>query len=254
MRKALLFSAFVGVSLSACHSTGSPPSSTPTVRSPASPTPSLSGPCANSYFPVVEGASWTYARTSAGRSSPLRQSVATIAGAGFTILLRVPGGEEQDRWTCSPAGLANVGQTFSGPGGSPLPPGTTQFRHFRSHGVSVPSSPDVGSTWTQVVTSEARFVLKGTRHRERQVITTSYRAVGEESVTTPEGTYQALKVEIMSTTHKTSAGLGVDLTATTKTTQWWVAGVGVVRSIVDTGSGTPTLILLKTHDISTGTR
>ena len=180
------------------------------------------------------------------------QSVAAIADGGFTILLRVPGGEEQDRWTCSPAGLANVGQTFFGPGGSPLPPGTTQFRHFRSRGVSVPSNPDVGSTWTQVVTSEARFVLKDTQHRERQVVTTSYRAVDDESVSTPEGSYQALRVEILSTTHKTSPELRVDLTATTKTTQWWVTGVGVVRSIVDTGSGTPTLILLKTHDISTG--
>ena len=225
-------------------------SPTPPDDSSVSPTPSLSGVCANQYFPVLADASWTYERVSVGKTTQIRQKFERILDSGFTVLMLLPGGGERDVWTCSEAGLANVEQYVTGPGGAPLPPGDVQFRHFRSHGVSVPADLHVGSSWNQVVTSEARFTLKGNRYREKQVVTTKFEAVGEETVTTPAGTFQALKVEITSRTHKTEPRLGVNLNHVTVSTQWWAAGVGVVRMIVDTGSGSPTEIVLQMHDIA----
>ena len=113
----------------------------------------------------------------------------------------------------------------------------------------MPAAVDVGVEWTSVVTSEARFSLNGKRYRETQVITTEYRAVSEESVSVPAGTFPAIKVEITSTTHKTEPDLGVNLTAVSSITQWWTRGIGMVRSVIDTGSGTLTEIVLRKHDI-----
>jgi hypothetical protein len=236
-----------GSSSGAPSGSAAPPASSAAGSPSVSPSASaISDPCANNYFPVADGATWLYRRTSIGRETPIRQSFERISDAGFTTLQLLPGGGERDLWACAPAGLANVEQHATGPGGGPPPTGTVDFHHFRSRGVTVPSDLSVGSAWSQVVTSTARFKVAGVWYTENQVVTTSYRVVGEESVTTPAGTFQALKVQFTTRTHKTAPdfGQGINLRNATSTTQWWARDVGIVRSIVDTGSGSPTTIVL----------
>ena len=221
--------------LSACNSSAPPIalSPTPAGSGSPSPTPQLTGQCANDYFPVVQGATWSYARTSGQKGSPIQQTITTVDAAGFTVLFDFSGAGERDAWTCSPAGLADVAQHQTGPGGGPPPPGTVEFGHFHSQGVTVPSDIHAGSAWTQVLTSRARFKAAGAWHVERWVVTTSYRAVGVESVTTPGGTFDAMRIEISASTHKTAPSLGVNLTEIIKKTEWWTKGIGVVRRSQD---------------------
>ena len=262
MRARILASAALTLALTGCTnqgSTGAPsrPASSAPVTSPAatgspSPTlgpvvspstgPVLTGPCANDYLPVVDGASWVYLRTAAGRRTTIHQSIESISGTGFTVRQRLKGGGERDAWICSSAGLANIEQAV---------PGTTQFHEVSTVGVTVPASVHPGSSWKQVVRSTTRFEVGGVSYPETQVVTTVSRAVGEETVSTAAGVFEALKVQMRSTTHKTAPtfGSGIDQRTTSAITEWWVAGVGVVRRIVDTGSGFPTTIELVRYRI-----
>lgn len=220
---------------------------TPTSTPASIPALVPSGPCANEYFPVVPNATWIYERTVDEKVNRFRQTVEEIDDAGFALLLRFGGGGERDVWTCSPAGLANVEQYVTGPNGGPPPPGTISFQDFRSNGVSVPADVTVGSSWKQVVTSHAFFTVNGVRHREQQVVRTSYRAVAEERVETPLGVFDAVKIQTTSTTRKTAPtfGNGIDQRTTSEFTQWWSSGVGLVKLMSDTSSGTIVLVGLR---------
>ena len=168
-----------------------------------------------------------------------------IQDAGFAVLL-FDGAAERDIWTCSPEGLANIEQQITGEDGGPPPPGTIWFHHVRSQGVTVPADLSVGSTWRQVVHSRTVFTAGGVDHPEQQVMTTSYRAVGEESISTPVGTFQALRIETRVTTHKTAPtfGNGLDQRTVSVYTQWWAPGVGLVQLMGDNGSTTTTIVLV----------
>jgi hypothetical protein len=229
---------------------GSETGGSPSVSAP----PPVSDPCRNDYFPVVEGATWRYQRTALGRTTPIAQSFEAIGDAGFTVLQLLAGGGERDVWTCGADGLVNVQQYATGPHGGPPPPGTVDFHHFRSRGVTVPTELSPGSNWKQVVTSRARFNVAGTWYDERQVVKSTYRAADEETITTPAGTFDALKVLITTNTHKTAPdfGQGIDLRSGTSTMQWWAPGVGIVRSIIDAGSGSTTTIVLVAYDVPGG--
>ena len=152
-------------------------------------------------------------------------------------------------WTCSPEGLVNLEQYETGPNGGAPPPGTVQFRHFRSEGVTVPTDIASGSSWTQIVTSRTVFTVGGVDHPERRVVTTSYRAVAEERVTTPLGTFDALKIETTMRTHKTAPtfGDGIDQRTTSFFTQWWARGVGLVQLVGNSETSTTTIALVGFH-------
>jgi hypothetical protein len=203
------------------------PSSTPTVIA----TPDVSGPCANDYLPVVRGVTSVFQRTIGQKVARFRQTVEDVTDQGFVVLLRLSATGERDVWTCSPAGLINLEQYETGPNGGKPPPGTVRFRHFRSEGVTVPTDVANGSSWTQVVTSRTVFTVDGVDYPEKRVVTTSYRAVAEESVTTPLGTFDALKIETTMTTRKMAPtfGNGIDQRSTSVFTQWWARGVGLVQ-------------------------
>ena len=186
-------------------------SSTPTPSAAETPVgiPTLvpSGSCANDYLPVVPGVVWTFERTVGSRVSQYRQKVSELGDAGFAMLL-FDGAAERDIWTCSPEGLANIEQQITGEDGGPPPPGTIWFHHVRSQGVTVPADLSIGSSWRQVVHSRTVFTAGGVDYPEQQVVTTSYRAVAEESVATPVGTFLALRIETRATTHKTAPTFG----------------------------------------------
>ena len=98
-----------------------------------------------------------------------------------------------------------------------------------------------------MVHSRTVFTVGGVDYAEQQTVTTVYRVLGEETVETPAGTFDALKIDTRSTTHKTapSFGNGVDQTTTIRYAQWWVRGVGLVMLMGNNGSATTTVMLVK---------
>jgi hypothetical protein len=223
------------------------PSSAPTPTGIQTPQPS--GACANDYFPVARGLTWVFERTIDQKVSRFRQKVEEITDDGFVVLLRFGSAGERDVWTCSSTGLTNLEQYVTGPDGGPPPLGTVAFHHFRSQGVTVPTDIASDPSWTQVVRSRTVFTANGVQYPEEQVVTTSYRAVTEESVTTPVGTFDAWKIETTLTTHKRAPtfGNGIDQRTTSVFTQWWAPGVGLVQLMGSNGSSTTTIVLVGFH-------
>jgi len=198
---------------------------------------------------VVRGVTSVFERTIGQKVARFRQTVEEVTDDGFVVLLRFGATGERDVWTCSPEGLINLEQYETGPNGGAPAPGTVRFRHFRSEGVTVPADLASGSSWTQTVTSRTVFTVAGVAHPEQRVVTTSYRAVAEESVTTPLGTFDALRIETTMRTHKTAPtfGNGIDQQTTSVFTQWWARGVGLVQLVGNSDTSTTTILLVGFH-------
>jgi hypothetical protein len=234
-----------GTSLASGSASPPPPTTDATPMPSATPTPAptAGGACANAYFPVVAGATWTYRSHVAQTTAVVRQTLAAITASGFTSVSSSSQGSERDVWTCGAEGLADVQQHVSGGGGAisfggqTFQTGVQNFHHYRSRGVTLPSGLDVGSSWTQVVRSSSRFQLAGSSYPETQVVTTVSRVVGRGSVTTPAGTFDALKVQTTATTRKAIPALGRHLTSVVHGTMWAVSGVGIVEATSTNSSG-----------------
>ena len=266
MRIRLAIVAAATLALAGCGSSGggtraaSGAPSTPTASTPipsATPTPAgpAPGACANGYFPVVTGATWTYRSHVAQTTAVVRQTVATMTGSGFTTVSSSPQGSERDVWTCGAGGLADVQQHVSGTsstisfGGQTFQTGVQNFHHYRSRGVTVPPGLDVGSSWTQVVRSSSRFELAGASYPETQIVTTVSRVIGRGSVTTPAGSFDGLKVRTTATTRKAIPALGQHLTSVVHGTMWVVRDVGIVEATTTNSSGFVTTRTLLSYRI-----
>ena len=249
---ATLVLASCGSSGGSSATSGSPSSAvaTPTPTPTSTPVVSSSGSCANDYFPVVAGASWTYRTHVAQTTTVAHQTFVAITDSGFATVSRSSQGSERDRWTCAPAGLADVQQHVSGGagsitfGGQTFQTGVQNFHHYRCRGVTIPSHLGVGSSWTQVVRSSSRFDLAGSSYPETQVVTTASHVIGRASVTTPAGTFDALEVQTTATTRKAIPALGQHLSAVSHGTLWVAHGVGIVESTMTNSSGFVTTTIL----------
>lgn len=251
-----------GSNASGGSSAGTPPApsvgsatSAPSASASASPASAVTGPCANDYFPVVAGATWTYRHMVAGSTATGRQTLRAIGDRGFTTVTTSSQGSERDSWTCSSAGLADVEQHVSGSGGSitfggqTFQTGVQNFHDYRSRGVTIPASMHARATWIQVVSSHAVFPLAGVDYPETQVVTTSSRVLGVGRVTSPAGTFQCLKIQVTTSTRKTIPSLGQDLTSVSHGTIWVARGVGIVQSVTINASGFRIATLLLAYHI-----
>jgi hypothetical protein len=247
-----------GGGTSAGSRTAPPASSAVPVAPTSTPPVTASGACSTAYFPVIAGASWTYRSRVAQTTAEVHQTFAAITDAGFTTVSSSSQGAERDVWTCAPAGLADVRQHSSGAGGSITFGGQTfqtdvqNFHHYRSRGITIPTHLEVGSSWSQVVRSSSRFALAGSSYPETQVVSTVSRVVGRGSVSTPAGTFDALKVLTTATTRKAIPALGQDLTSVTHGTLWVVRDVGIVESTTTNSSGFASTTVLLAYRLPGG--
>lgn len=112
-----------------------------------------------------------------------------------------------------------------------------------STGEMLPEDVRVGSEWRsgfdvtmQAATSTAMPTLAPDSPLARPMdisVSVTRRAVAEETVRVPAGEYQALRVAAT-----TDLGLGSPITGT----EWWVRGVGMVKSTYDLGSGSENIV------------
>lgn len=112
-----------------------------------------------------------------------------------------------------------------------------------SSGEMLPQDLHVGSEWhgafdvtMQAATSTAMPTVAPDSPLARPMdlsVSVTRRAIAEETVRVPAGEYQALKVSAT-----TNLGLGTPITGT----EWWVRGVGMVKSSYDLGSGSENIV------------
>ena len=113
----------------------------------------------------------------------------------------------------------------------------------------MPANAAAGTTWSnsQTIRMDSTGGPTAALGAITSTTTEQSRAVGEESVTVPAGTYDALKVEVTRTTAAKFSGTpaGVKLPemppSTATSTEWWVKGIGMVKMVTKSEGTTSTV-------------
>ena len=233
MIKYLVILLFVTIFVAGCGpQTSIPARPTPTdlgeskvsvTQNPATEAPAPSGSnendqCGNPYYPVVNGAEWTYT----GPNGQFTHSLSTGDNGAFTITVK--SGEDTFiiQGLCLQGGDINLldtaGTSLSYSGSD----GGSTMTTTKNEGVSLPGDIQQGDDWSQTIGVE---VSAGNQTMDFTIDTT-FSAVGYETVTVPAGTFNALKIE-------ESADMGGP--NPTIIYHWYVQNVGPVKSVIDIG-------------------
>ena len=197
----------------------------PATETPNQPVVSAKHKCGNPFYPIVDGASWTYSIT-AQENAPTTatHSISVVDDGSFTLTVQGDNSIFTLDGSCGDDGIIlldvpGVSATYSGDGsGSTL--STTN-----DDGVTVPDDIQVGDEWSQTISvvggSDGQLTLSAT-------IETSYKALGYETVTVPAGTFYALKVE-------QNGSMTMNGTSAFETHGfiWYAQGIGTVKSGLD---------------------
>lgn len=210
---------------SATSTTSSVVNGTATPTATGTPGPSQAGAsCANRYFPVVAGAAWTYGFTSLLGPSSRTSTITTLGNGAFTIQTQrtTPPSASISHWTCTPDGLA-AGETNGIPLATILEQTQPELSvdSYPVSGVTVPAELKPGDTWTQTVSG----TIQSKSAPGAVTILYQFKAVGEETVTVPAGTFQGMRVDGDAT-----ATLPDGASLPYKVADWYAQGVGLVQA------------------------
>jgi hypothetical protein len=191
--------------------------------------------CDNPYFPVVNGASWTYETTGVGQAT---HSLTTDENGQFTITVTNADSTFILEGQCTDNGIVLVDQGMNAiyqgsEGGSTL---TTQSEE----GVTLPNDIQQGDEWSQTIKMSA----SGGEEAINSTIVSDFKALGYESVSVPAGTFQALKIEQSSSVTMN----GMDLLASSSFL-WYVEGVGNVKAEQQVGGSEKSVVQLISYNI-----
>ena len=224
--------------LSACREAeeSAPEGAANTNAQPAAPTTTTTAvsPCDHPYYPVRAGARWQYRLTTQG-TGPTEQTITRtdITADSFTERHEFTGGTTMTTgWRCDSEGLAALeyGNVSTGQA-------TVRMETLSSEGVNIPAADrwQPGTTWNSRY--EVRGGMSGAANANLGMQMTgpveiASRIVGQESVTVPAGTFDAMKVE-STITLRLSTNVGGRTAPmppmTFRTNTWYARGVGVVK-------------------------
>ena len=212
--------------------------------------------CGNPYYPFKPGLAITYGVTpSPAANSDYTIRVVSVTGATAAIRAEMAAGVTADMEADCANGTVAMKGTFDL--GAAAKGMTVKTTLVSSSGTFMPADVAAGSTWsnTQTVKMETSGGTGEVAAMGPITSTTTEqsKAVGQESVTVPAGTFDALKVEVTRTITSELAGPppGVTLPpgmklptpppTTSTSTEWWVKGIGLVKTVTTTQGATSTV-------------
>lgn len=199
------------------------------------PTPSE---CYNPYYPVTATARREYRITYEDTKldpSTFVESFSDISRDSFTMRYEFPGGlTVTNGWRCTGEGLS--AQEYVRGDSSHA---RFSFETKSTSGVTFPAAEQwaVGKKWRNSYEVEGR--ISGTHGSQigggKGTIVIACEIVGEESVSVPAGTFNAMKVrstitQKMTMTMQGAGGMHVPVESTIDTHNWYVRDVGMVKS------------------------
>lgn len=220
-----------------------------TTSGPSAVTPVARGACDHPYYPLRAGYEVRYASTfpassavsTGGYALKVTASDTTSATLVATFDPSTPGQSPitaEQQIDCTDSGLRarsymDFGSRISGSAAA------NQFRAVTrgSNGEMLPRDIRVGSEWRGGFDVRMEATSPGPESPFAQPIDLNVlitrRAVAEETIRVPAGEYQAMKVIAT-----TDLGMGSVISGT----EWWVRGVGMVKSTYDLGSGSENIV------------
>lgn len=216
----------------------------------------VTGLCANPFFPVVNGATWTYSATGGIEDFGFTNTITNAGADGFTLetAYTLEGNLHTSQgWACQADGLVAL-EYNGGPSAALSAEGlSVDYVTTANSGITIPANLAVGSSWSQTMQLEGDMTLaEGMTGTATGGVTYTANAVGTESVSTPAGTFDAIKVEMQQDFNVTASlsGVTVPLSFTGVTTVWYVSGVGMVKTVqTEDLMGTTTTVELQSYAI-----
>jgi hypothetical protein len=191
------------------------------------------GLCANTYYPVRQGATWTYKSTGgpAGEYS-FTDTITAVGQDSFTLTTEIGSLSNQQDWNCTPQGL--LAHQLGGAPAAMLNSQGIQLtlNATNASGVVFPSQINTGDTWQHMLDVAGNVSVANEEAEADGTAQMNFAALGNESVTVPAGTFDAMKVQI-DTTLSVDAnyeGLTLPVTFSGTYTYWFAPGVGWVRA------------------------
>jgi hypothetical protein len=191
------------------------------------------GLCANAYYPVRQGATWSYKSTDgpAGEYS-FTDTITSVREDGFTLSTQFDDLTRTQEWACRPEGLVALQL-----GGAPAAMLSSQDMQLNlevknASGVTFPSQINAGDQWQHNLDFEGNMSVAGQEGSATGNAQTSFTAVRNESITVPAGTYDALNIRVDTTLNfnVTYQGLSVPVTFSGSYNYWFAQGVGWVKA------------------------
>ena len=191
------------------------------------------GLCTNVYYPVRPGATWTYKSTGgpAGEYS-FMDTITSARENGFTLTTQIGDLTRTQEWTCNADGLAALQL-----GGAPAAMLNSQNIQLNldisnATGVTFPSQINPGDEWQQTMNVTGNVTMMNQEADATGNAQMNFSAMGNESVTVPAGTFDALKVAVDVTLNvdATYEGITLPVSFSGEYTYWFAPGVGWVKS------------------------
>lgn len=238
--------------LAACGGSGSPAapadpgsgssgsgSTTPTeeAAAPAEPAGSV---CPNDYYPIVDGASWSFAGSSDFGPVNWTTTINGVSSSGFSMTQSFPDLTTQQQWSCDPEGIQAL-DYGGGPSASLQASGgtTAVYETTGVTGVTFPTHIAAGDTWSQTFNIDGVLTTgDGEESTASGTISQSYSAIGTETVSVPAGSFEAMKIQVDTSFDLTVVvqGITAPVSSGFSETVWLVEGVGWVRSVGEYGT------------------
>jgi len=191
------------------------------------------GLCANPYYPIREGASWSYKSTgSPAGDYSFTDTITSVREDGFTITSHLDDLTRTQEWACRPEGL--VALQLGGPAAATLNTQDMQLNLTFNNisGVTFPREITAGNEWQHMLEFEGDLESTGTSAEAAGTAESTFSALGTESVTVPAGTFDAMRVEVESTITINATYQGISMPAAFSGTYtfWFAQGVGWVKA------------------------
>ena len=189
--------------------------------------------CTNAYYPVSQGATWTYKSMGgpAGEYS-FADTITSVRENGFTLSTQIGDLTRTQEWTCTAEGLAALQL-----GGAPAAMLNSQNIQLNldisnTTGVTFPSQITPGDQWQQTMDLQGNVTMMNQEAQAEGNAQMSFSAIGNESVTVPAGTFDALKVvvNVALNVDATYEGITLPVSFSGDYTYWFAPDVGWVKS------------------------
>lgn len=239
-RKTLPIVLVICTSMLACNllSAISPASGNSTQQAPATSSSSqssaTSGSCSNPLYPVKQGVTRTYSVTGLPTgASTYTETITNVGPDSFTMTTQLGNLTKNAKWDCKSDGLIELQ-----PGGGAAMLSTTSgmqadFTVTKSSGVTLPLKISAGDAWTYSLDFTSQITLNNSSGQAQGTTNYQLKALGNESVTVPAGTFNAMKLQITTTFNMqmNMQGANIPFTLTANTTAWYAPNVGMVKQI-----------------------
>lgn len=208
------------------------------------------GACNNPYMPIIVGATWNYNLTGPIPDTYVH-SILSSDGSGFTEQdVFGTGVTRQGKWNCENGNLIALNPSGGGSASVTTEGVSVDFQTTAIDGVTLPASINPGDSWSQSLTLEGTQTINGETFPASNQVTQNCTAIGNESVTVPAGTFDAMRMDCQVTMNITLNMVGSPLSNTISLTNssWYAINVGMVKT-VSTGSGLDSTVELTSYSI-----